>query len=301
MIKKTVVIGGAGNVGSGIVKAFKKAGWKVDVIDPQANSSFEKLKTSEVTKLFSLIDHIIYSAEIGNRDTYTDRPKLGLENNRRFSNFCKTVRNVNPNIAIWYVGGSWTKRQPGSNWVVNDNSPNKKLSECNPYEKAKISAEKNAWKLSKGLNIRFLDWASIVPNMSENFSIPKMVTQALNEGKITYSPGPYGRPLLETLQAGEALITLLSHDEKNKRFSTHLIPGAFVSFSKFASVAKSAVEKETKNKIKLEKQTTTPSFLKTKTKSEYLKNLGFTPNYKRALKALAQNSSKYVELLASNV
>ncbi len=295
--EKIVIVGGAGNVGQGIIKVFLKHGWDCEIIDPAINIAFEKLTISELKNTFSSVNHVVYAAEIGNRDLYEVNPNLGKENNLRFKNFCKKVSQINPQITIWYVGGSWTKRKSNKKWLVTDNSPNKNLTECNPYEKAKISAEKNAKKLSKIINIRFLDWASIVPNLSENFSISKMVKQALNEGKITYSPGFYGRPLLESRQAGEALILLIKNNDKSRVFKTFLIPGMFIPFSKFAHSARKVVEKETGKKIKLEKQTTPPDFLKAKTRSAYLEKLGFSPKKEIVLNALKQNAFEFLNKL----
>ena len=294
MLKKIVVIGGAGNVGIGITKAFKKHDWKVKIIDPRINSTFEKLYNPVLKKILTNVNNVIYCAEIGNRDLYAENPNLENENNLRFKNFCKKLYNLNPNITIWYVGGSWTKRKPNKNWLVTDKSPNKDLKECNPYEKAKISAEANAKKLSILLNIRFLDWASIVPNLSENFSIPKMATQALKERKITYSSGNFGRPLLESLQAGKSLLYLIKNDKSQKKFKKFLIPGVFIPFNELAKAVKEVIEKETKTKIKLEKQVSTPNFLKSKTRSNNLKKLGFKANKADILSALHQNVLLYL-------
>ena len=298
--KRIAVIGGAGNVGIGITKAFRKRGWKVNITDPQINKTFEELNDIELKKIFSSLKHVVYSAEVGNRDLYTKNSNLGKENNLRFEKFCNTICKINPKITVWYIGGSWTKRKPNNNWLVTDNSLNKDLKDCIPYEKAKISAEKNAQKLSKLFNIRFLDWASIVPNLSENFSIPKMITQALKEGKITYSSSLYGRPLLESTQAGEALVYLIKDDNPQNGFQKFLIPGLFIPFREFANAVKKVVEKETDKIIKLEKQPTTPDFLKTKTHTNYLEKLGFRPKRLDILKALQQNASKYLRLVKEN-
>jgi len=294
MDKNVLIIGGAGNVGQGIVKAFNKSSWKVKVIDPQINSTFEELTKSEFKKIFTCVRHIVYCAEIGNRDLYAENPNLGKENNLRFKNFCKKISSINTKTTVWYIGGSWTKRKPNKNWLVTDKSPNKFLKNCIPYEKAKISAEKNAKDLSRLLNIRFLDWASVVPNLSENFSIPKMVIQALKEGKITYSAGPFGRPLLTSTQAGESLVCLIEHDNPKKRFQRFLIPGVFIPFSEFERAVKKVVEKETDTKVSIEKQLSTPGFLKTKTHSKYLEKLGFRPKKAVILKALEQNALLYL-------
>lgn len=298
MTKKVVpVIGAAGNVGRGIVEAFKNKGWEVLPIDPQINKRFQDLTDQEFRELLTPASFVVYAADCGNRDEYARRPELELENNKRFADFCQRVLEVNRNLIIWYVGGSWTKRKPDSSWIVNDESPNKDLKDCNPYEKAKISAQKNAEKLSRKIKIRFLDWASIVPNLAPNFSINRMVAQALEQGKISYSPGPYGRPLIEATQAGEALILLIENDDSKKRFAWYLIPGVFISFADFARIAKEVVEQNTGKKIVLEEIKETPDFLKSQSHSEWLNNLGFRPDKKRTLAALRANAMTYFKSL----
>lgn len=284
------IIGAEGNVGKGIVSAFKNAGWEILPIDPQINQAIEDLSDEEFEQSFSPASITVYTADCGNREVYAENPNLGKENNQRFADFCQRAARVNPDLKIWYIGGSWTKRKPDRSWIINDNSPNKSLEECNPYEKAKISAEENAQKVSSLIRIRYLDWASIVPNFAPNFSIPRMVKQALETGKINYSPGPYGRPLLESVQAGESLLVLIENDSQEQQFTKYLIPGVFILFTNFAQAAKAAVERKTKKTIVLEEIKNTPEFLRTQCKSDYLESLGFTSNKERVLSALKKNA-----------
>lgn len=297
--KIVVVIGAAGNVGRGIVEAFGNKKWEIFPVDPQINNSFQELSDWEFQKLLVPASFVIYAADCGNRDEYARNPKLEVENNKRFADFCQRASGVKQDLIIWYVGGSWTKRKPDNNWIVNDNSSNKSLDDCNPYEKAKISAQKNAEELSRKIKIRFLDWASIVPNLAPNFSINKMVVQVLEQGKISYSPGQYGRPLIEANQAGEALILLIENDDCEKRFAWYLIPGSFIPFAAFAQVAKKVVEQKTDKKIVLEKIKETPDFLKSQCSSERLSRLGFSPDKKRTLVALRKNAMLYFKSLKS--
>ena len=287
---KVPVIGGAGNVGRGIVLALKKAGFDPLVIDPQINSSFESLSFSKMKKIFSKTNNVIYTAERGSREEYEKDSRLALKNNQRFNNFCRQVAKLNEEIVVWYIGGSWTKRKPDKSWLVTDFSPNKPMSQANAYEKAKIMAEKNARKLSQEIKIRFLDWISIVPNLSENFTIFRMTRQALIEGIIKYSPGNYGRPLLSSVQAGEALILLMESDDRKINFKKYLIPGIFIRFEEFAKAVKTEVEKETKRKIVLETIPKTPDFLKSQTLSYHLQSLGFQPQKKEIISALGENA-----------
>jgi len=174
-----------------------------------------------------------------------------------------------------------------------DGSPNKPTIEANSYENAKISAEKNAEKMSKLLKIRFIDYISIVPNMADNFSIPKMVREALMSNNITYSEGHYGRPLLDSTQAGKVLLTFIEHDNKD-RFTKLLIPGIFVEFKTFAETVKRVVKVKTGKKVSLVKQKSTPEFLKTKIQSTYFEKIGFKLNKKEVLQALEQNAEDYI-------
>ncbi|RJR28126.1 NAD(P)-dependent oxidoreductase [Candidatus Microgenomates bacterium] len=284
------VVGAAGNVGRGVVEAFKKEGWEVLPIDPVINKTFDKLSDKEFRKIFISARIAIYTADCGNRDEYTRNMGLERENNERFCLFCKKVLDVNPNLTIWYIGGSWTKRKPNAKWEVNDNSANKDLKDCNLYEKAKISAEKNAQKLSRKTRIRFVDWPSIVPNLAPNFSITKMVIQAVEEGEISYSPGELGRPLADSVEAGEGMVALIKNDDQDKRFKKYLIPGSFISFTDFAQTVKGVVEAKTKKHIKLTEIENSPDFLKSKCKSDYLESNGFCVSRKRTLSALCKNA-----------
>lgn len=300
MRPNTLVIGGAGNVGKGIVQAFDKKGWQTKIIDPKVNQSFEETTNNKLRNLLKRPPIIVYCADIGNRDEYEKQKGLEKRNSKRFSDFCLRVTSIKPNVVIWYVGGSWTKRKPSAKWVVNDNSPNKAIAKCNAYEKAKIEAEKNSQRLSEKIKIRFIDWISIIPNLSDNFSIPDMVRQAAGNGIIKYSPGPYGRPLLEATNSGEALVKLIKADDQEKAFNKYLISGEFVRFELFAEAAKKAAENRLKREVKLKKLSKTPEFLKSKVHSDYLKRLGFKPDGTRVVKALEQNANIYLENYLSN-
>lgn len=284
------VVGAAGNVGKGIVSALENAGHDVLPIDPQINSKLEDLSDREFVATFSQSGLCVYVADCGNRDEYERDPKLGEENTKRFSEFCERLESVNPAIVVWYVGGSWTKRKPNAKWEVNDNSPNKSLKDCNPYEKAKISAEINAQKLSRKTRIRYVDWPSIVPNLAPNFSITKMIVQAIKEGEISYSPGEFGRPLVDSSEAGEALAVLINNDDSDKQFKKYLIPGYFVPFSLFATTVKKVVEAKTNKHIRLTEIENSPDFLKSKCRSDYLESKGFCVSRKRTIDALSTNA-----------
>lgn len=293
-MSKTIVpvVGAAGNVGRGIVKAFERKGLAVAPIDPQINTTLEALDESEFNRIFFSTAFAIYVADCGNRDEYAADPELYKKNNKRFAQFCNRVSKINSSLVIWYIGGSWTKRKPNAKWEVGDNSPNKDLKDCNPYEKAKISAEKNAQKLSRKAKIRFVDWPSVVPNLAPNFSITKMVAQAIKEGEISYSPGEFGRPLADSSEAGEALAVLIDNDDPDKQYKKYLIPGYFVPFSLFATTVKEVVEAKTKKHIGLTKIENSPDFLKSKCKSDYLESKGFCVNKKHTLSALYKNTEE---------
>jgi hypothetical protein len=122
-----------------------------------------------------------------------------------------------------------------------------------------------------------------------------MVKQALEEKRIKYSPGPFGRPLLETVQAGEAMVVLIKNDDVTQWFARFLIPGTFIPFSEFAQAVKDVVEEKTRKKVILEKIGKTPDFLKSRSRSFYLERLGFIPNRQRTQAALRENAKKVFE------
>jgi nucleoside-diphosphate-sugar epimerase len=295
MAERTVVIGGNGNVGRGVVDAFRHQGWEVEVVDPQLNDTFEKLSMNEISQLLENVSHIVYSAECGNRDEYERNPILGEDNDLRFESFCERIYRVNSELTIWYIGGSWTKRKPDAAWLVDDESVDKEDSECNPYELAKKKAEQNARRISDklGIKIRFLDWASVVPNMAGNFSIPKMVWEAVETGQITYSDGDYGRPLLEAEQAGKILLLFIQNDAKIS-FQKLLVPGVFIPFLDYAQAVSAVLEEETGKSVKLVKQRVTPDYLRTKTDSKYLKSLNIKIDDKPIKEALTKNARDYL-------
>jgi nucleoside-diphosphate-sugar epimerase len=297
MNKKTILlIGSEGNVGLGIKKAFENAGFSIVSIDPKINKAFEQYSDDELREIVYGLKDIIYSADLGNRDKYDEDKELWRQNNERFANFIQRISKISSSVQIWYVGGSWTKRKPDSEWIVNDDSSNKNENEANSYEKAKIHAEENARELSRFVKIRFLDWASIVPNLSPNFTITKMIREALVDGKISYSSGFFGRPILDSVQAGEALVVLLGNDTKDK-FKVILIPGTLVKFETFAEVVRDVIIKETGKKVELVRMENTPDFLKSTTESVSLAKLGFIPDKVRAIDALRTNAIEVYRML----
>ena len=193
---------------------------------------------------------------------------------------------------------------------MSDDSPPKPSDSCNPYELAKTAAENQAAELveahSPRLKITFLDWISVVPNLAPNFTIGKMCASALESGTITFSPGDYGRPLLDATQAGEALLLLterrLRGDDSGgddckgdggergagkgggtPMFTVQLIPGAFTTFETFAKIV---VEAVAPRPVVLVEQEKTPDFLRARCESASLTSLGFEPSEERVLLAL---------------
>ncbi|HEC64127.1 MAG TPA: NAD(P)-dependent oxidoreductase [bacterium] len=275
--EKVIIIGNDGNVGRGIVKALSD-NYSVTGIDVTSGKGIEDYSAEELKEMLHEGIDIVYAAEVGNRDEYETNLNLSEENNQRFREFCLKITGTGIAVRLHYIGGSWTKRGI-EGLLVSDASPNKDLHDANAYEKAKISAEENAETLAAELNldISFYDWASVVPNFAPNFSIYKMTQEALDEGQITYSPGDYGRPLLHAVDAGRALrlIAEAEGDIISGKFRKYLIPGVFTPFSKFAEIVREIVEDKTGKKIKLVEQKETPEFLKTKSESKHLKELGF--------------------------
>jgi len=227
---------GVGNVGTGIARAFRRAGWRVTAIDPRPvarpwdgpestgdgfalrQSTIDELADADFAELLAAADEVVYAAECGNRDEYS-APQLARENAARFRRFAERVARLAGNDAwaphVAFVGGSWTRRAatapPSSGLlVVNDDSPAKPAEEANAYEMAKGRAQRDAAALAASLRLRitFYDWASVVPNLAPNFSIAQMTRAALADGAVEYSDGDFGRPLLGAEDAGAALVML---------------------------------------------------------------------------------------------
>ncbi len=288
--RSLLIIGSAGNVGSGIVKACNKTSTKFVGIDPQTNRHIEDITNEELRQLLDNTKAVVYTADNGNRETYAHFPNIGAENSKRFEGFVKHLASINPEIPVWYIGGSWTKRMPDKDWLVHDDSPNKPYNKAIPYEQAKIEAEENAKQLSSVVPIRFVDYASIVPNLAPNFSIVKMVKDALEKKLIKYSPGDFGRPLLNSTEAGIALLRFIENDDLNLRFKKVLFPGAFIRFSEFAQTVKEVVAAKTGYSITFEQYKNTPEHLKTRVESNEFNAIAESPDAESVRKALIENA-----------
>jgi len=75
-MNQVVVVGGSGNVGSGIIKAFQDNKWLTKNIDPTVNKKIEELTKIELEKEISNVQHIVYASDVGNRDLYDENPDL---------------------------------------------------------------------------------------------------------------------------------------------------------------------------------------------------------------------------------
>eukprot|EP00928_Gymnodinium_smaydae_P054332 TRINITY_DN38121_c0_g1_i1.p1 TRINITY_DN38121_c0_g1~~TRINITY_DN38121_c0_g1_i1.p1 ORF type:complete len:346 (-),score=34.35 TRINITY_DN38121_c0_g1_i1:156-1193(-) len=307
----TVLVIGLGNVGRGIADAFAKTkAWHVVAVDPVSDlGSLEggshRLLTCTVDDLpdsvLSDCHEIVYAAECGNRDEYAVCPELSAANVARFTRFAeRCARCANGPRHIAYVGGSWTRRdvvvQADGTPLVCDENPEKDASTCNPYEKAKTTAHAHARDLSRKLaiSITFYDWCSVVPNYAPNFSVNKMIAQALECGQIRYSAGDFGRPLMSSSDAGRALVTLtmarLTSRLKSSSntdsmleqptFETILLPGVFVHFQRFAEIVSEEVESKCKcsRPELIAEDGSPPETLRARCNSTRLEAMGFIPD-----------------------
>mmetsp|Transcript_1874 Transcript_1874/g.2878 ORF Transcript_1874/g.2878 Transcript_1874/m.2878 type:complete len:336 (+) Transcript_1874:59-1066(+) len=327
--KTVIVLGSAGQVGDGIKEAFAARNWNVIAIDPKENgissscnvisvrSTAEEVSDKEWMSWF--VDctccEIIYSAEEGNRDMYSSNPDLGSKNNQRFATFVERLEHIfvqggtskKRRLYISYCGGSWTRKEIDSqSFCVGDKSKVKEGGGSNNYERAKSSAYENAKKLAKinqdWMTILFFDYISVVPNYSPNFTMGKMVQSAMKTGKITYSAGDYGRPLLHSQQAASVLLALaeqrasaklLTHEDP---FDTFIIPGNFTSFGSFASVAKEIAAQNGKKDVKLICQKDTPDFLRSRCNSVRLvESLHFKTNGEHVLQGLKETAQRAID------
>lgn len=222
----------------------------------------------------------------GNRDAYARDPTLGVRNNARYASLIRRIATAQRRLEIEatsthvsYVGGSWTRRRPrdDNRLVVDDASPAKPGGGSNPYERAKTDAERNAREssLEHGVPTTFYDYASVVPNLSPNFSVNRMVVSGLEDGVIRFSPGDeFGRPLLHSARAGEFVaraiekrIASLRRGDDDVSYETVLVPGDFVPFRTFANVAKEVVERyygDDGRDVSLETYDRTPNELRTR-------------------------------------
>jgi nucleoside-diphosphate-sugar epimerase len=301
---KKVLVVGLGAVGSGIAAAFRNStatAYDVTTMDPHAPDA--KLQTGilEVPKeeLCALLNgcvEIVYAAEPGNRDDYTTAGStIARDNAARFASFVALVADcwpaaspMRPHVA--YAGGSWTRREAvrvtESGAPLVDNESPAKTTSANAYEVAKSEAEAAAERLSAlhRVSITFFDWISVVPNFAPNFTIAKMTEAALRHGKVEYSEGDYGRPLLHSEDAGHAVVLLAEERLKEAAdqpttFESVLVPGAFTPFREFARIVVEETKKVSgRSSILATPQTNpTPEFLRTRCSSRRMQDASFTP------------------------
>mmetsp|Transcript_19728 Transcript_19728/g.34749 ORF Transcript_19728/g.34749 Transcript_19728/m.34749 type:complete len:359 (+) Transcript_19728:77-1153(+) len=299
-----------------------KETWSVIAIDPAFSleidnhidffaCTIEDVSDDVFQSWFDKSDRVefIYAAEDGNRDNYANRPNLGEQNDVRFATFirravvasgrARQMRPVQrPMLHVSYVGGSWTRRE-AIRGVVSDESPAKMGGGDNPYERAKTNAEEHARALARdhAVDITFLDYISVAPNFAPNFSVNRMAVSAFRDGIIRYSPGDYGRPLLHSKQAGDLIVSLVKiriqrdghriYFQGGGSFQSLVVPGQFVSFHQFATIANEAVlsrldtDDHMGERVRLEEMDSeqTPEQLKTHCSSKTLITaVGFVPD-----------------------
>ena len=276
-----LIVGSAGCVGGGIAAAFasgacgRDAPWdRIVLCDPRQSESLASATVETRAAKFEDIDDrelgsiassgrsvIIFVADDGDRAHYavdgdSGSCALAEESVSRFEHWMRRVAAMPSGSRFAHVvviGGSWTKRvvDPDANWVVSDTTPNKARADANPYEIAKLDCEARCRQLSDELatlpSVSFVDMISVVPNFGPNFSIATMCDAALDPAKgnaIRFSPGPFGRAVAARSDSGLAvrlLAALALRRGFEPRFARRLIPGAFVPFSEWASIAKDAV------------------------------------------------------------
>lgn len=308
MTQCTLLLVGCGNVGAGIAAAFVRSGrWSVTIVDPCADlvppehtllpCSIDELSDEQLAEQLAMCDEIVYAAECGNRDEYAARPEMARENCERFERFARRVASLGSGAAtrhIAYVGGSWTRREARvceGRLLVGDDTPAKADAEANAYERAKTAALATAQALaaSERLQITFVDWISVVPNLAPNFTVAKMVAAALDTGVVRFSAGDFGRPLLSGTNAGHALLLLTEKRRLESAAapvpgcSSVLMPGHFTTFHRFAEIVQEAVTASTQappGGVTLEPvEDGTPAALAARCESEQLATtVGFVPD-----------------------
>ena len=289
---KFLIIGGAGNVGHGIAQAIKQnPGNELTIIDPKINSTFEDVVYEQLEKILLNTDIIIFSTDVGKSELYEINQDIAVDNILHFNNCCNTISKINPNVPIWYVGGSWTKRKPNRFWIVDEDSPNKAMEESNAYERSKIQSENNASHISSmlSLKIRFVDYISIIPNLFPDFTLCRYSEQAILKSKIEYIDGDMGRPLLTSFIAGRMLLKIIEMDDPSKMFDVFLVPGVFIEFKTFAEIAKKVVDKRLKSDIILNPISSNQEYLRTTIKSKLFEYFDMDELKNEVLKSLDQN------------
>lgn len=289
---KFLIIGGAGNVGHGIAQAIKQnPGNELTIIDPKINSTFENVVYEQLEKILLNTDIIIFSTDVGKSELYEINQDIAVDNILHFNNCCNTISKINPNVPIWYVGGSWTKRKPNRFWIVDEDSPNKAMEESNAYERSKIQSENNASHISSmlSLKIRFVDYISIIPNLFPDFTLCRYSEQAILKSKIEYIDGDMGRPLLTSFIAGRMLLKIIEMDDPSKMFDVFLVPGVFIEFKTFAEIAKKVVDKRLKSDIILNPISSNQEYLRTTIKSKLFEYFDMDELKNEVLKSLDQN------------
>lgn len=280
------------------------AGYDVVVVDnADGGQAVEDVGDVELGGALVHCAEVVYVAEDGNRDHYLADGALEASNNQRFACFARRVKALGvarscavPRLS--YIGGSWTKREPTQDCgrlLVNDASTPKTASLV-PYEQAKVSAEANAQALAHelGISVVFLDWASVVPNFSSNFTISRMAAEAFERGTITYSHGDYGRPLLHRRDAGRALLAAWRLPQE--AFRVVLLPGLFTPFETFAEVVRLAVA-PLRGEVELCAQAETPEALRCRSESACLTELGFEASQALVREGLEETCRAVVQRL----
>ena len=281
----------------------------IDPYNPHADIllRLEDIDDSQLATLISF-DEIVYAAEPGNRDEYASNPNIALSNARRFTGFIERIVKLSANISnvhVTYAGGSWTRRKALPGLEVSDLAPAKTEEDgANPYELAKTEAAKLAEYLSTkhSIDISFWDWISVVPNFAPNFTISKMTKAAVESKIVTFSPGPYGRPLLHAQDAGRAVVMLAEDRLKNRSLNHHfeliLLPGHFTTFETFADAVVEIVKIEKGIEIAKISQMETPDWLKTTCLgSSRLRKVNFSPDETLIMEGLKETCTKALSTL----
>ena len=253
-MKKVLVVGGAGYVGSVLVPKLLQAGYKVRVFDLYLYSNSKKLgedvfgqwtthknleqiksdvrNAQAIEKAVKGMDAIIHLACISNDPSFELDRALGKSiNYLAFFPFLKAVKKYKTKRLIFASTGSVYGVKKESQ--VTEDLPLEPLTDYGLYkvfcEKAiadHVSLKKTCWVIH-----RFATVCGYAPRMRLDLTVNILTNLAVNKGAITVFGGTQTRPNIHIEDATNTYTHMLTYPPKRSRgkFST-LVPTVFLSW-----------------------------------------------------------------------
>jgi len=225
-LKKILVVGGGGYVGSVLSKQLLDRGYSVKVLDKLifGDSSLSELKNNEnfsyvvndignvetIIEAIKDVDAVVQLAEIVGDPACAINPQKTQQTNfictTLIANICRYFQ-INRFIyaSSCSVYGASKKDQ-----LLTENSP---LNPVSLYARMKIEAEKAILGLSDGIFsptiLRFATVFGLSPRMRFDLVVNILAAKAVREGKITIFGGDQWRPLVHVKDIAEAILKTL--------------------------------------------------------------------------------------------